>query len=219
MISSKHLVRLDMADFGDVLQQITARIQHLPEDCNLAVARAINRTLQAIYSEAVRIGTEKYTIRDKNFSKSLMGRSSYLGRKATPSNLVGSVDFRGSTGRPLVHFKPSPGKAPNWRGVPVAKRRPKAGVSSLIKKGGTRKVYAKDGAKPFIATMKSGHKGLFVRQPSGKLEQLFGPSAIQLLGGNEARTRLQAKAEQTFPKRLAHEVDALLAGVSRGKGR
>lgn len=117
----------------------------------------------------------------------------------------------------LIRFRPQPGTIPNWKGVPVKQRQPRGGVSNLIKKGGRRKIYARGNNKPFLAKL-SDQVGVFVRQPGiDKLEMLYGPSPIQALGGQAGRERLQAKARETFEKRLRHEVDAILGGHMRGK--
>lgn len=207
------LVQLDAGEFQDVLRDMTARIQHLPEDCALATARAVNRTLEAVRAEAVRAASNAYTARAESLRKNTVIL------KATARNPRGTLKLSGTMGVPLVEFKPSPGSAPNWRGVPSAKRRPKAGVSSLVKRGGKRKVYGEAPYKPFFARVGKGW-GLYTRTSvKGNLQQLFGPSPVQMFGSDEARDRLQARAREVFPTRLAHEIDALLAGVSRGKGR
>ena len=175
------------------------------------MSRAVNRTLDAVRADAVRIGQEKYTAK----AESLRKKSRI--RRATRAKPTGVLELRGRRGLSLIHFRPQPGSIPNWKGVPVKQRRPKEGVSNLIKKGGRRKVYAKGDSKPFLAKV-TDRVGVFVRQPgTNKLEMLYGPSPIQAIGGQASRERLQAKARETFEKRLRHEVTSILAGHTRGK--
>ena len=172
---------------------------------------AVNRTLETVRAEAVRIGREKYTAR----AESLRKRAGI--RRATRTSPVGVLDLRGRKGMSLIHFRPQPGVIPDWKGVPVKRRQPKGGVSNLIKKGGRRKVYATGDNKPFLAKV-TDHVGIFVRQPgTDKLEMLYGPSPIQAIGGQASRERLRATARETFEKRLRHEVNAILSGNIRGK--
>lgn len=205
------VIRIEIPDMEKTIRDLTQSMQHLPKAGVAAVARAVNRTLESVRAEAVRIGRETYTAR----AESLRKRATL--RRATGTTPRGVLELRGRRGMSLIHFRSRPGNVPNWKGVPVARRRPKEGASNLIKRGGRRNVYAKGGNKPFLAKV-SGHVGVFVRRPGEDgLEMLYGPSPIQALGGRDSRRRLQAKARETFEKRLRHEVAAILAGHAGGK--
>ncbi len=205
------IIKIESSDLEQTIRAMTQGLQHLPGECSAAVARAVNRTLDAVRADAVRIGQEKYTAK----AESLRKKSRI--RRATRAKPTGVLELRGRRGLSLIHFRPQPGSIPNWKGVPVKQRRPKEGVSNLIKKGGRRKVYAKGDSKPFLAKV-TDRVGVFVRQPgTNKLEMLYGPSPIQAIGGQASRERLQAKARETFEKRLRHEVTSILAGHTRGK--
>ncbi len=205
------IINIEIPDMERTIRAMTRGVRHLPGECSVAVARAVNRTLDAVRAEAVRMGRERYTARAESLRKRAVIR------RATRTAPVGVLELRGRKGMSLLHFRPQPGVIPQWKGIPVKQRRPKDGVSSLIKKGGRRKVYAKGDNKPFLAKV-SDRVGVFVRQPgTDKLEMLYGPSPIQAIGGQAGRERLQSKARETFEKRLRHEVDALLAGHIRGK--
>ena len=205
------IITIEIPDLERTIRDITQGMQHLPGECSAAVARAVNRTLETVRAEAVRIGREKYTAR----AESLRKRAGI--RRATRTSPVGVLDLRGRKGMSLIHFRPQPGVIPDWKGVPVKRRQPKGGVSNLIKKGGRRKVYATGDNKPFLAKV-TDHVGIFVRQPgTDKLEMLYGPSPIQAIGGQASRERLRATARETFEKRLRHEVNTILSGNIRGK--
>lgn len=203
------VIKIEIPDMERTLRAMTRGVQHLPGECSAAIARAVNRTLDSVRAEAVRIGREKYTAK----AESLRNKARI--QRATRARPAGVLELRGRRGTPLIHFRTQPGSVPNWKGVPVKQRRPKEGVSNLIKRGGRRRVYAKGGNKPFLARV-SGHVGVFARRPGErKLDMLYGPSPIQAIGGQASRERLQAKARETFEKRLRHEVDAILAGNIR----
>lgn len=205
------IIRIEIPDLERTIRQVTSGLQHMPRECSAAIARAVNRTLDAVRAEAVRIGREKYTARAESLRKRAVIR------RATRTSPVGVLELRGRKGMSLLHFRSQPGTIPNWKGVPVKQRQPRGGVSNLVKKGGRRKIYAKGNNKPFLARL-SDQVGVFVRQPgTNKLEMLYGPSPIQALGGQAGRERLQARARETFEKRLRHEVGAILLGHARGK--
>lgn len=202
------IIRITIPDLDRTIADLTGTIRHLPDDCKKAVARAVNRTLEAVRAEAVRVGREAYTAKAESLRK-----GSRI-RKATAANPYGVLELRGRRGIPLVQFLPQPDTPPNWKGVHPRRRAPKEGVSSQVKRGGARYVHTKDGHKPFFAAPR-GELGLWVRIGPGRsdLRQRFGPSPIQAFSRPGAKERLEAKARETFPKRLRHEVDALLSGA------
>lgn len=205
------IIKIEIPDLEQTIRAMTRGVQHLPGECQAAITRAVNRTLDAVRAEAVRIGREKYTAKAESLRKRAVIR------RATRTAPVGVLELRGRKGIPLIQFRANPRQVPNWKGVPVKQRKPRGGVSNIVKKGGRRKVYAEGGNKPFVANI-DGQPGIWVRYPgkNKKPHQLFGPSPIQALGGQASRERLQAKARETFEKRLRHEVNAILAGHIRG---
>lgn len=206
-----NVIAIDIPDLERTIRDLTRGVQHLPKACSTAVARAVNRTLESVRAEAVRIGRERYTAKGENLRKRAVIR------RATGAAPRGVLELRGRRGMSLIHFRSQPGSVPNWKGVSLKQRRPKGGVSNLIKRGGRRRVYANGDNKPFLANV-NGHVGVFVRRPGERtLDMLYGPSPIQALGGRDSRRRLQAKARETFDKRLRHEVAAILAGHAGGK--
>lgn len=236
-------IRIEIPNINEVVRSMTAGMQHMQEACELAVARAINRTLDAMRAEAIRLARERYLF--KGVAAGRVFDELYM-RKCAKGGTKGTLHISGDSGMSLRHFSPSPN---------VPGKKPAQGVSAKVLRGGSRKVRNLSGySKPFIMKKMSGKHdngdyGVFVRKNgvnnfhqrgkrrgrwknivNGKLinssknvwagvKMLFGASPIQVLQRKESQERIQQVAEQTFPKRLAHEIDALLAGVSRGKGR
>lgn len=127
------IIRIEIPDLERTIRQVTSGLQHMPRECSAAIARAVNRTLDAVRAEAVRIGREKYTARAESLRKRAVIR------RATRTSPVGVLELRGRKGMSLLHFRSQPGTIPNWKGVPVKQRQPRGGVSNLVKKGGRSK--------------------------------------------------------------------------------
>lgn len=171
-----------------------------------ALARAINRTLNAVRTEAVRSARTTYTARQKK----LFERVSL--RRAGRSNLEAILEFRGRLGMSLIHFEATPNRPQR----PAA--RPADGVSARILRSGSRKVARspKSGrSKSFIIRKPQGGYGVFVRHGQ-ELEMLFGPSSVQALQREDNQERMIERADEVFPRRLRHELDVLLSGIVRG---
>ncbi|OPY78215.1 MAG: hypothetical protein A4E65_02369 [Syntrophorhabdus sp. PtaU1.Bin153] len=76
--------------------------------------------------------------------------------------------------------------------------------------GGHKTVSGKHGNKVFLAQMKSGHMGVFVRTRKGRtpIEQLFGPGIGGLFGSRKimqaVRQLINSKFSPEFNHQLAH---------------
>ena len=221
---------IEIPDFDRTVREVTQTIRHLPDGCSTAIARAVNRTLDAVRGEAIRIAKETYTYTGKTVSGKVFDQI-FL-KKATRTDGTGRLFIGGRRGVSLWHFKAQPSKPG---------KRPVGGVSAQVLKQGSRHVRVRSGwSKPFIMKKKRGDDkdggyGVFIRRDGtrysdrytkgprqgqriwkGNIEMLFGTSPIQAVGKPQSRERLQAKARETFEKRLRHEVDALLLGHARG---
>lgn len=75
--------------------------------------------------------------------------------------------------------------------------------------------------KAFIATMSSGHTGVFQRQfgkqrgEKGEIKELFGPSVPNMVYGSDgeqgAYPRVESQSQKYLMKRLNHHIDRVLA--------
>ena len=54
------MIRLDIPNMDETIRALTAPLQHMPKECESAVSRAINRTLNAMRAEAIRIARRAY---------------------------------------------------------------------------------------------------------------------------------------------------------------
>lgn len=198
-------IRLNYYRLKEEAERVIREFAELPEKMELAQVRAINRTLLAVRSEAVRLATDTYTAKGGALRK----KSQITPAKA--ERLIGRLDFKDKPGIGLINFAPRPAGVISWKGI--APQRRKKVVTSQIRRNGSRKVY-KDKGMPFVAAI-NGEKVIVTRKgkdnksDKDKLIRLFGPSLVNALyGGSHV---LQEKAEEMFIKRLRHEIEYLLS--------
>lgn len=163
-----------------------------------AMASALNKMADQVKVAASR------EVRDAGYNlKAATVKKSIKVRRASPGNLRASVVARGRP-IPLIQY----GARQTARGVTVNVLNGR----KLIK-----------GA--FIATMRSGHKGVFVRDPSGKHEKVgqgkkaswhqlpidekFGPSVPDGMANERVSKALMRLTEEQFVKVLEHESEWL----------
>lgn len=189
-------IKLDGLD-GE-MKKISREFTELPKKMELAKARAINRTLQSLQGEAVKIATAEYTAKSANLKRRIKIN------KATAGRVFGLLEITDKPGIGLINFAPRPAGVISWKGVAPQNR--KKVVSNKIKRNGARKVYREKGT-PFTAEVANG-RHIFVRSGQGKLERLFGPSLVFALYGKSCA--LEEKAEAVYLNRLRHEIEFLL---------
>ncbi len=155
-----------------------------------AVARALNKTAEQARTEASR------AVRDEGYGiKASAIKKSFSIQRATANTLL--VTLR-ATGAPIALI--------NYGAKQIG-----SGVSVNVKTG--RKVLK----HAFVAKMKSGHTGVFVRaggRGSKRLpiKELLGPSIPTALGNDVVEKAIMAKIREKFPQILAHELAFLKLG-------
>lgn len=90
-------------------------------------------------------------------------------------------------------------------------------VTVKVKVAGGRKVVTgKYGTKPFMARMKSGHLGVWVRETRSRvpIRQLFGPGVGGLFGTRRIMEATQKHINDVFPKEFRHNLDYYLGRKS-----
>lgn len=167
---------------------------------NTALARTINRVVMSGRTQASREIRKKYKIKKADLDKKLRTQ------KASRAKLNGQIITWG-TPLPVKNFKPI---------------QRKKGVSINI--AGKRKTI--DHA--FIATMKSGYVGVFMRGkyraqgfeyiPGGRLPitQLVTVSQGVMFANPQVMDRTRSQIDSMFGPRLEHEIKAILRGFAKG---
>lgn len=94
----------------------------------------------------------------------------------------------------------------------IAKRGARYGgeVTALVKRAGGRKIVTgKYDNKPFIAQMKTGHIGVFVREGKERkpIEQLYGPGVGGLFGTKNVMDRTKKVINDKFASRFSYWFD------------
>ena len=156
---------------------------------NLGVARAINFVAAKAKTKASRDIREIYKIRAKDISKAITVK------KASRQTLTGFIVATGNP-LPLIAF---------------GARQTKTGVSVNIM--GTRKVVK----RAFIATLKSGHRGVFARGQYGDAKFIFGKARLPITElttvsvprsfmTDKVLKAMESQISQDFPDRLLHEL-------------
>lgn len=185
------------------MEEAVAILQRFPEKGPRYVSQAINRTIDRVYTQAVRAITANIPV------KATRVRKSMVKRKARPASLAGEIVIKGRR-LPLYDFK---------------SREVAGGVRYNMGAYGVRTV---EGA--FIATMPSGHTGVWVRygrmvagfrrsrhKHYQKIRELFGPSIPHVAEKDATLDRaLKIDASTILRERLANSLSRLLVGDERG---
>lgn len=197
-------------DARESLRKLTKEFLVMPDRFEIAVDRAINRTLITVRKEGNKLATQRYTaVREKP-------RDTARLFKSFKGMMTGEIEFTGRRGSSLRNFRPSPQQQKN--------KRPKRGISSLIIKGGARKVYTDEaGNKPFWLPMKqfSGEYGLFYNARKNRqfkkwhgITLAYGPSGIQAITRKDSQERLRLLAESVLTKNMVSQLNAVIRGYA-----
>lgn len=166
--------------------EVQGNLQILGAEAPLAVSRAINRTVNNVK-----------TVMTRAVSKSLRVKQGYVRER---------IKTRLSTRRALTaaitaSAQPIPLIAQGAKGP-----EPSRGQGRGVTANTAQRRYP----HAFIATMRSGHRGVFEREGKArlKIKELTSASVAAVFIHHERAG--QARADEQLPKNLAHEVDHML---------
>ena len=157
--------------------------------------RAINRTADGVKTDAGREIRKRYNVTLKALNGTDRRAGAFYIKRATTNDLAARIT---ASGNPLPLF----GFAP---------RQTRAGVSVSVKRG-TRKVLE----HAFIARMKSGHSGVFMRRGTKRtpIDEKYTISVPGMLSGKDITATLRTFAFDRFDKAMSQNLRFLQ--VSRG---
>lgn len=180
-------VRFDPAAWSGALDR-------LGRDLGIAVARGVNRTIQQAQTVMVRAIAS-----DMAITQSVV-RDRLSIEKA-------SADAQRWTARLYADVKRIPLIAFNANGLEPSRGRG-TGVSARLPTGRQRYPRA------FIATMHTGHRGVFERKGKARLpiHELRGPSVYHVF--QNLRDLAQARADEMLMGNVSHEVEFLLSQIA-----
>lgn len=154
-----------------------------------AIFRALNRAATNINSNIKKEVRKEYNIKAGDVNETLTVK------RANKSNLSASVMSMGGL-TPLDKFKVSPKTINPNRKSPI-----KIGVK-------------KDGVKVVLDAFVADVNGTKVFQRTGEarlpIRMLFGPSVPQMLSNEDIRKEIETQGQETFEKRLSHEIDRIM---------
>lgn len=170
------------ADVEEVLNMLNETERH---HVPLAASAALNRTSSAVQTVARRELSKDMGVQQKRLKGMLY--------KTNASKFRLTAEVIG-TGKPikLIYFKGT--------------RQLKAGVKSAAYN------QAKTYPHTFISNMRSGHRGVFVRQGKGRLpiKELFGPGVPKSMVQLHIIRAMNNKGQSEFTKRFQHELSRRL---------
>lgn len=163
------------------IEELAKGLEDLPVQLKQVTSLAINRTVDVMRTESWNQIKQTYNIKQHDLYQHLVKN------KSTPSHLEGSLVAH-APHIPISQFNVTPGS-------PQPAQKPF--VTFSVKKNSVSYV-----PESFVAIMKSGHKGLFVRDDPTRLpiRELFTIGAAEMLGAEKVRTAVEAKAVETFDK-------------------
>lgn len=174
-----------------VVQKALSYLQGMPNEAPKAIARAMNRAISSAKTEAGRAIRQVYTVKTRDFTQTVK-----LVR-AKPNSLEAQFSSRSfENSLSYAHFKYSP-KSPTTG----SNQKP---VKAEIRKG-----------SPFIVDKGFVYNdNVFRREGKSRLPIFVktGPTVPQMLNTDNIVESVSNKAQDTFEKRISHEVNALLTG-------
>lgn len=174
-----------------------------PQKVITAARQAINRTADSTRTEASRLIRSEYNIKATRLNQYLK-----VDAKASGNELSATITGKGR-GLALSYFDAKQeGVIANKKGFRYTRKAQRTGnlrrggaVTTLVKLAGGRKIVNdKYDNKPFLAKMKSGHIGVWVRTGKGKqpIEQHMGPGVGGLFGSKSIMDRIKTFVKDKF---------------------
>ena len=192
----------------------------MPTEFDKAIQASMKRAASAVKTETAKAIGENYDISAENIRTSQNVKMSYTVKNGV---FTANIRFRGIK-IPLFRYNGTTPKYPKvdegrnvsaviagqWRTV-----HPGVEASAHVLKSTSPKKLE----DTFVATMKSGHTGIFERTggvtPNGsdEIKELMGLSVPQMLGNKEVQDKITEKAEKVFEERMEHETLRILNGM------
>jgi hypothetical protein len=150
--------------------------------------RAINRAGKSAFSATSKFIRDTYNIKKEDLDKFAKFTNATL-RRPMGQLIVNRKAI------PLIKFGAK---------FPKVKKGKARGVHATIKKG-NRQVWK----NAFIASMPTGHRGVFIRKTEKYLpiKELWGPSGMDLFGSEIAQKQLEEKYLERYEIELAAQID------------
>lgn len=194
------------------LQELVGGLKVGEKVLQKATISALNKTITSVRAELVRMVTAEFKVRAKDVRAEIgLSRAHARGQWV---RLEAKLLGEGSPGIPLYRFGVLPRRSPSTKRLKSGDYRPLKGVSVMVRKGKRKTVTG-----AFVATMPSGHVGVFQRASFGSgnvgwwanhgraIKELYGPSPVKMLASDRYHIPLEDFAGERFEKNMEHEAD------------
>jgi bifunctional DNA-binding transcriptional regulator/antitoxin component of YhaV-PrlF toxin-antitoxin module len=173
----------------EMMKEVKEKLGDMQHKAPNAISNALNRAVTNVASNISKEVRSKYAIKAGDIKETITRN------KSSRPTLSASVVSKGKL-IPLDRFKVSP------KTVQPKRKKP---IKVAVKKEGLKEVLGAfvadiNGIKVFERTSKS-------RLP---IRRLFGPSVPQMLNNEEIRKKIEDEGQETFHKRLDHEINRIL---------
>lgn len=194
--------------------EISNALQQLPGRGMMVVsARAVNKTLRGARTDASKMIRQELHLKARDVRRKLTTKPAPYGRNTGYKSATGILNI-GARPVPLARYPFRPTSPPSQKGVSVSNRKPT--TVHVLKRGARKKVQS-----GFVAKMKSGHVGVFMRDgekrkmQSGRfagkkrqpIRELYGPGPGVHFRRNIMQRRLGRKVMPRLYKNLNHELN------------
>lgn len=186
------------------LEETMKALDHVPEKAKIALARSINKAALSARTEVVRKARARFQIQ-ANRARSTIHISKASSSADMPTAFVVSKEER----QQIIRFRVSP-KDP----------RPQKGLNNIQKKAmpKVRVSVTRGKSTPFkhafVARLRSGHVGLFMRLKGEKTEtgktklhEHYGPAVPQMIGGKTGAEAVAELASKKFFDEFDRQAD------------
>ena len=187
---------IDIQITNNALERANSALRRILSEFPLAVARATNRTMYGMGTDAARETAKRYFVKSGDVKKSIEYR------KATGSNLLGTMISRGKR-HSLSEYRLTP-------------LTPKKGAITQLK-GAVKREGGLKSLRGFLVKRAGGKYFPFYRigyasehRQRGEIRSYISPSIPQIVKNEETRQAIEQGVEERFAKRLDHEYLHLL---------
>ena len=190
---------IDIQITNNTLERANSALRRILSEFPLAVARATNRTMYGMGTDAARETAKRYFVKSGDVKKSIEYR------KATGSNLLGTMISRGKR-HSLSEYRLTP-------------LTPKKGAITQLK-GAVKREGGLKSLRGFLVKRAGGKYFPFYRigyasehRQRGEIRSYISPSIPQIVKNEETRQAIEQGVEERFAKRLDHEILYLLGAL------
>ena len=215
-MSSAGIIKLEVAG-QETVDKAKKLLSGVPNGIDRAVKSAINRTATHVRANSTKAIQTRYAISAANIRSEENVKIGYR----YGNGITATVVFYGKK-IPLWRYDGTTPKWPSYAENLVHAR--VHGQWKTVHPGVTARAHQLRSTSPgrlgptFVATMKSGHTGIFwraggsTRTGGDAIEELMGSSVPQMIGNEEVLQKISKEAAEKFEERLEHEVLRILNG-------